>query len=110
VVTTDASPNVTSPGLATSVPAPSAPADGIEPSEITGRLPRRVRQHNLAPQLRGRHAGERKPPEQEPLDDDDDPNPEFSRDLMTSLQSGWQRGRTSGENGDDDSHTEWERP
>ncbi|MFB4314123.1 nitrate- and nitrite sensing domain-containing protein [Actinomadura sp. 21ATH] len=79
-----------------------------ESSEITGRLPKRVRQQSLAPQLRERPA----PPgaaaavprefdEFGDLDDpDDEPTPELSRDLMSSLQSGWARGRGP----DDDDH------
>ncbi|WP_433462122.1 nitrate- and nitrite sensing domain-containing protein [Spirillospora sp. CA-128828] len=76
----------------------------VEDSEVTGRLPRRVRQHSLAPQLRGRPAA-RHP---RPADDDfDEPSPELSRDLMASLQSGWLRGRVDDEPGDLDPRDEW---
>ncbi|TDD86206.1 sensor histidine kinase [Actinomadura darangshiensis] len=64
-------------------------------SEVTGRLPRRVRQRNLAPQLRRRPVA-RHPEPAEPADDDfEEPSPELSRDLMASLQSGWLRGRVA---------------
>ncbi|MFD0899114.1 sensor histidine kinase [Actinomadura sediminis] len=89
---------------------PSVPADpgadggpgDAESSEVTGRLPKRVRQRNLAPQLRRRPA----PPDGGsadggPVDDDfPEPSPELSRDLMSSLQSGWLRGRDE----DDEPH------
>ena len=59
-------------------------------------LPRRTRQANLSPHLRestlapGRHAdaGSGLPPE-------DIPAPEHARNLASSLQSGWRRGRAS---------------
>ncbi|TYK44387.1 HAMP domain-containing protein [Actinomadura decatromicini] len=94
------------------VPAAEVPGQiieaEVESSEVTGRLPRRVRQKNLAPQLRkgsgSRRADRQKPPAptrpagRGPTDDDfEEPVPELSRDLMSSLQSGWLRGR-----GDDD--------
>ena len=79
-------------------------SDG-DSSELTGRLPRRVRQRSLAPQLRKRPepavAGE-------PVDDFEEPSPELSRDLMSSLQSGWLRGRdTDDENGEPGTRDEW---
>ncbi|TDB88609.1 HAMP domain-containing protein [Actinomadura sp. KC216] len=66
-----------------------------ESSEVTGRLPRRVRQRSLAPQLRRGPAPERAEPAEvaAPDDDFDEPSPELSRALMSSLQSGWLRGR-----------------
>ncbi|WP_242889709.1 sensor histidine kinase [Actinomadura litoris] len=67
--------------------------NGTESSEVTGRLPRRVRQRNLAPQLRKRPAPGRAA---EPAEEEfEEPSPELSRDLMASLQSGWLRGRDS---------------
>ncbi|MEV5828917.1 nitrate- and nitrite sensing domain-containing protein [Spirillospora sp. NPDC052242] len=94
---------------------PSVPvdpgADGepgeVESSEVTGRLPKRVRQRNLAPQLRRRPA----PPDGGPADDDfPEPSPELSRDLMSSLQSGWLRGRDEGDEPDDlEPRDEWGR-
>ncbi|WP_157431056.1 sensor histidine kinase [Actinomadura macra] len=76
-----------------------------ESSEVTGRLPRRVRQRNLAPQLRKRP--EREQPG-EPRDDFEEPSPELSRDLMSSLQSGWLRGRdTDDETGEPGARDEW---
>ncbi|XRQ14169.1 nitrate- and nitrite sensing domain-containing protein [Actinomadura welshii] len=108
-------------------PAPPAPADGrngtdggtgtgdgeVEDSEVTGRLPRRIRQRNLAPQLRRPRAkanvSARSAPAAEPADDDfEEPSPELSRDLMSSLQSGWLRGRDGDdEPGNDDPRDEW---
>ncbi|MGP4028882.1 nitrate- and nitrite sensing domain-containing protein [Actinomadura sp. 3N407] len=83
-------------------------AGDIEDSEITGRLPRRVRHAHLAPQLRRPPARRSGGPPGEPDDDFDEPNPDLSRDLMTSLQSGWLRGRNAGdEPGDLDPHDEW---
>ncbi|TMQ99101.1 HAMP domain-containing protein [Actinomadura soli] len=66
-----------------------------ESSEVTGRLPRRVRQSSLAPQLRRGSAPQRAEPAEvaAPDDDFDEPSPELSRALMSSLQSGWLRGR-----------------
>ncbi|HZC42382.1 MAG TPA: hypothetical protein VE343_17005, partial [Streptosporangiaceae bacterium] len=88
---------------ADSAPADGTPPDGISPDGTppTGfarppdggtyrGLPRRVRQASLSPQLReGRPAG---------ADGDGQPgaserSPEEARDLVASLQSGWQRGR-----------------
>jgi hypothetical protein len=72
-------------------PAPdTAGSTDVENSEITGVLPRRIRQKSLAPQLR------RSRSQLDAADTDDDfeePDPEFSRDLMSSLQAGWARGR-----------------
>ncbi|WP_165975392.1 sensor histidine kinase [Actinomadura rubrisoli] len=76
-----------------------------ESSEVTGKLPRRVRQRHLAPQLRKRsERGQAKEPEAE----FEEPSPELSRDLMASLQSGWLRGRDEGdETGDPAARDEW---
>ncbi|TDB89389.1 nitrate- and nitrite sensing domain-containing protein [Actinomadura sp. 7K534] len=81
-----------------------------EDSEATGRLPRRVRQRALAPQLRRSREGAVARPEQaaDPDDDFDEPSPELSRDLMSSLQSGWLRGRDAEDTaGNDDPRDEW---
>ncbi|TDC67050.1 histidine kinase, partial [Actinomadura sp. GC306] len=87
-------------------------ADGeVEDSEVTGRLPRRVRQRALAPQLRRSRPAEAAPAEHaaaDPDDDFDEPSPELSRDLMSSLQSGWLRGRDAEDtSGNDDPRDEW---
>lgn len=75
-------------------------ADGFE-SERTGRLPRRVRQQNLVPQLRDRRpASPAEAPPDAPGEDDDD-RPELSRSLVSSLQAGWTLGRQSGDIRDD---------
>ncbi|WP_396454787.1 nitrate- and nitrite sensing domain-containing protein [Actinomadura sp.] len=80
----------------------------VEDSEVTGRLPRRVRQRNLAPQLRKRLAAARPEEADRAEEDFDEPSPELSRDLMASLQSGWLRGRTADdEPGDLDPRDEW---
>ncbi|MFA1541759.1 sensor histidine kinase [Actinomadura monticuli] len=79
-----------------------------EDSEVTGRLPRRVRQRNLAPQLRKRSVTRHSEPAERPDDDFEEPSPELSRDLMASLQSGWLRGRVADdEPGDLDPRDEW---
>ncbi|MBO2464826.1 hypothetical protein J4709_45390, partial [Actinomadura sp. LCR2-06] len=90
--------------------AGAAPA---ESSEVTGRLPRRVRQRNMAPQLRARPApGPADPGDpgatwgDGPAEEYDEPSPEVSRDLMSSLQSGWLRGRDDDPD-DRDPRDEW---
>ncbi|NDZ81992.1 histidine kinase, partial [Streptomyces sp. SID10853] len=52
-------------------------------------LPRRVRQANLAPQLRGAPA----PPDEPAAVDDDERDADEVRSRMAALQRGWQRGR-----------------
>ncbi len=79
--------------------------------EGRGRLPRRNRQQHLAPQLRKQSA----PGMDNPYDNHDDgfvePDPEFSRDLMSSLQSGWLQGRDpEDETTEFDTYDERERP
>jgi hypothetical protein len=75
---------------------PREPAPPAAPSESPGPtfrgLPRRVRQASLAPQLR-EHArtlapADRAAPASVPLR-----SPEENRDLMSTLQQGWRRGR-----------------
>jgi hypothetical protein len=70
-----------------------------ESSETTGVLPRRVRQSHLAPPLR-RPSTHRHANEPDEADDFEEPSPESSRDLMSSLQQGWLRGREEEETGD----------
>ncbi|MFV2211940.1 nitrate- and nitrite sensing domain-containing protein [Actinomadura sp. LOL_016] len=101
------------------VPGPPAEPGEPEPSETTGRLPKRVRQRNLAPQLRGRpqgrHAAGAGAPAAPGEPVDEEPDPESSRALMASLQSGWTRGREEDEPGgpgdpaDDDPRNPWRR-
>ncbi|WP_328539909.1 sensor histidine kinase [Streptomyces sp. NBC_00344] len=71
----------------TPVPLPSQdkPAGGG-----TDGLPRRVRQANLAPQLRGAPALAAEP---RAVEKDDERDAEEVRSRMASLQRGWQRGR-----------------
>jgi signal transduction histidine kinase len=69
--------------------APQSGLDQIRRSVADGThrgLPRRVRQASLAPQLRDRG-------EVAPADDRAARSPEEIRELMASLQDGWQRGR-----------------
>ncbi|MER5507958.1 nitrate- and nitrite sensing domain-containing protein [Streptomyces sp. NPDC002766] len=88
-------------------PAPAAPgradaADGRpgagtqEAGPGAGALPRRVRQANLAPQLR-QSAVRRTEERAEPVERDADD----VRNRMASLQRGWQRGREENAAGDD---------
>ncbi|MER6789932.1 nitrate- and nitrite sensing domain-containing protein [Streptomyces sp. NPDC000658] len=62
----------------------------------TGALPRRVRQANLAPQLRQGPA-----PRAENRSDPADRDADEVRSRMASLQRGWQRGRVENAAGDD---------
>ncbi|MFJ9026780.1 nitrate- and nitrite sensing domain-containing protein [Streptomyces sp. NPDC102259] len=62
----------------------------------TGALPRRVRQANLAPQLRQGPA-----PRTEDRSDPADRDADEVRSRMASLQRGWQRGRVENAEGDD---------
>ncbi len=99
-------------------PAPGFPADAVKPTSpaagglpgdtgtagatATGTgdataastyrgLPRRIRQASLSPQLKdGPSPAGRTPATPPPIDDR---TPEQARDLVSSLQSGWQRGR-----------------
>ncbi|MDQ0989720.1 nitrate- and nitrite sensing domain-containing protein [Streptomyces sp. V3I7] len=81
-----------------SAPANGSSAGGDTPETGdtgTAPLPRRVRQANLAPQLR--HAPEQRP-EPEGLPEDRDADEVRSR--MSALQRGWQRGREENAAGD----------
>ncbi|MEU7988197.1 nitrate- and nitrite sensing domain-containing protein [Streptosporangium canum] len=62
-----------------------------------GGLPRRVRQTNISPQLRQESA---------PVAEAEERSPEEARALLNSLQAGWRRGRSAGEDSDDDSGIE----
>ncbi|GAA4228072.1 nitrate- and nitrite sensing domain-containing protein [Actinomadura meridiana] len=101
-------------GGAARPPADEPEEAEVESSEITGRLPKRVRQSSIAPQLRKGSAPERAAPAAVPAvpaapdDDFEEPSPELSRDLMSSLQSGWLRGRVVDDESDDpDPLDEW---
>ncbi|MFB4425960.1 nitrate- and nitrite sensing domain-containing protein [Streptomyces sp. QL37] len=67
-------------------PRPSAP-------DTVGGLPRRVRQANLAPQLREDSAGRTSGHVPADTDDDLERDADEVRNRMASLQRGWQRGR-----------------
>jgi hypothetical protein len=58
--------------------------------ENSDQLPRRVRQANLAPQLRGQRSDE--PPEPPVSDADDERTPELVRARMAAYRAGWVRG------------------
>ncbi|WP_242887036.1 sensor histidine kinase [Actinomadura litoris] len=76
------------PKLAPAAPTvlPSRREDDAEPGTGPGGLPRRRRQQNIAPQLRAAAPGEsgETPAER---------SPEAARRLMSTMQSGWRRGR-----------------
>ncbi|MBA8948986.1 nitrate- and nitrite sensing domain-containing protein [Actinomadura namibiensis] len=76
---------------ATTAPTETAPADS-DPADTHAGLPRRRRQQNLAPQLRddGRVTP---PPVEENAHGVVVRSPEQARSLMSSIQSGWRRGR-----------------
>ncbi|MGD6750575.1 nitrate- and nitrite sensing domain-containing protein [Streptomyces sp. BH105] len=86
-------------------PAMDAPRTDSTPSTTPGGLPRRVRQANLAPQLkdgpdlRGDSAApaEDRTPSAQPADRDADE----VRSRMASLQRGWRRGRAENTAGDE---------
>ncbi|GAA2719871.1 hypothetical protein GCM10010439_06500 [Actinocorallia aurantiaca] len=79
------------------------------------RLPRRNRQQHLAPQLRKSSESSYAGPGDGSSGGDEEgfiePDPEFSRDLMSALQSGWLQGRGSDdETTEFDTYDERERP
>lgn len=76
--------------------APAAAPTGDTGAAGAGALPRRVRQANLAPQLRQGQAPQA-PKSADPADRDADE----VRSRMASLQRGWQRGRVENAAGDD---------
>ncbi|HEV2242072.1 MAG TPA: nitrate- and nitrite sensing domain-containing protein [Streptosporangiaceae bacterium] len=85
--------------------APQADLDQIRRSAAEGThrgLPRRVRQASLAPQLRDR--GESAA---EPAGDSASRSPEEMRNMMASLQDGWQRGRVDHLDHLDDGPGDW---
>ena len=86
---------------------PAPPSTPGESSDPTYRgLPRRVRQASLAPQLRGQ--ARTQPPAGRPAPaDPPDRSPEEHRDLMSSLQQGWQRGRVDDLDDPDDGLDNW---
>ncbi|MFD1934798.1 nitrate- and nitrite sensing domain-containing protein [Nonomuraea mangrovi] len=68
----------------------AAPVLAEPAEEAPASLPRRVRQANLPPRL----AQPSPPPQEQPADER---SPEETRALLSSLQSGWQRGRQDSE-------------
>lgn len=83
------------------------PASEVAPEATAAGLPRRVRQANMAPQLRGRNASRAADHAAPELDDDSSAprDPETVRATMAAFQSGWTRGR----HGDLDRHGDSER-
>ncbi|KUN75257.1 histidine kinase [Streptomyces bungoensis] len=86
----------TPPGDGRSDGTPPAGAAAPEPAPGAGALPRRVRQANLAPQLR--QELDRRP---ENTARSADRDADEVRSRMASLQRGWQRGREENAAGDD---------
>ena len=76
------------PAAASSTTAEQVSPAESAPMELDG-LPVRVRQANLAPQLRGQGA-----PAEPAADEPAAPSPEAARSTMAALQLGWQRGRS----------------
>ena len=81
-----ASPADEAPPRLRPAPRPAAP-------DTVGGLPRRVRQANLAPQLREDSAGRTSGHAPADTDDDLERDADEVRNRMASLQRGWQRGR-----------------
>jgi hypothetical protein len=76
------------PGTAQAPPAaPPQPPAGAEAPVTHAGLPRRVRQENLAPQLRGERAA------QQVADGEEARSPEQAGALIASMQAGWRRAR-----------------
>ncbi len=79
-----------------------------QPSPATGThrgLPRRVRQASIAPQLRDQPGGEPAAAGRQAGPGTEDRSPEEARNLFSSLQQGWQRGRVDDlDYPDDDPH------
>ncbi|MET8095606.1 nitrate- and nitrite sensing domain-containing protein [Streptomyces sp. NPDC005236] len=80
-------------GVAAAAPSgaePLGPRRPEEGSESSGELPRRVRQTNLAPQLREQRSEE---PAEPPVSTaDDERTPELVRARMAAYRAGWTRG------------------
>jgi hypothetical protein len=86
---------------------PAPPSTPSGPPDLTYRgLPRRVRQSSLAPQLRG-HARTQPPADRAAPDNLLARSPEENRDLMSSLQQGWVRGRVDDLDDPDDGVHDW---
>jgi hypothetical protein len=89
-------------------PGQGLPRRGAPAAETHRGLPRRVRQANLAPQLRGRAQNENgSQPTAPALADTPARTPEENRDLMSALQQGWQRGRLDDLEDPADGPDEW---
>jgi signal transduction histidine kinase len=88
------------PGGAVRSPAAPQPPHGAPDSGTHRGLPRRVRQANLSPHLRAKPSHGPAIPSREP----EMRSPEQAQKLLTSLQSGWERGRKA-EKGPDSGDT-----
>ncbi len=89
VVPGQASAGSSQPGVAVRPPAAPQPPRGGPDSDTHRGLPRRVRQANLSPHLRAKPARGSATPSREP----EMRSPEQAQKLLSSLQSGWERGR-----------------
>ena len=74
--------------------AASVPAQPAAPGKPDHGLPRRVRQASMAPQLRPKSTGNAVPGVPQPASEPVLRSAEDLRSTMSSLQDGWQRGRT----------------
>ncbi|MPY58869.1 hypothetical protein FNH08_17355 [Streptomyces spongiae] len=83
----DATPTASLPGVAT-----LRPHRVVHGSEGPDELPRRVRQANLAPQLRGRRPDPPAPAPDLRGPRPDERTPELVRDRMAAYRDGWVRG------------------
>jgi hypothetical protein len=78
-------------GAASARPAPQAAASAASATESHLGMPVRVPQASLAPQLRARR--EAGLPTGNPAAEVDDRSPEATRNMLITMQQGWERGR-----------------
>jgi signal transduction histidine kinase len=98
-------PASAAPGLGSSAPSPGSSAPGSDAGDGPGPasaaqaagtyrgLPRRVRQASLNPRLRDSQSAAARRPRADGTAPSEIRSPEEARNLVASLQSGWQRGR-----------------
>jgi signal transduction histidine kinase len=84
------------PGASRPEPPSARPGEAGAAGGPKPELPRRIRQANLAPQLRD----ERIPDSLDPGEGGDDRSPEELRTMLSSIQKGWLRGRSAAEGTD----------
>jgi hypothetical protein len=78
-------------GAPSARPAPQPAASALSPTESHLGMPVRVPQASLAPQLRARR--EAGLPTGNPAAEVDDRSPEATRNMLITMQQGWERGR-----------------